>query len=334
MKKILKGVCMIAVIALAFTSCKKTDEKTGMRFTGSTQTMVEESLDENRNYNAPNSDTRFEEGDQVMFYNLNVDDASYTNYGIYTADSEGKIVDFTYSSGTIINHNPTETALFAFYPAEIVNNARLSHENEAMFEITDYQVYREKNGNPIASKGSLCMASKDVVAAGVDENHFLFDNIMGMLRLNLTSTSGKKIQSIVYEDNTFNVTGRVHLKIDKVDPTVLTSLLNNYGQEGNDVALANYIQESGYYVDATQAGLKGKTITLDCGEEGVQLQANKVKSFYITLRPLAMYNGFKLTFNFVGGETIEYTYDGTASGTSLMIRPNVIKKLTRNVDEL
>lgn len=333
MKKILKGVCMIAVIALAFTSCKKTDEKTGIRITGSTQDLVEESLDENRNYNSPTNKTWFEVGDQVMFYNLNVDDASYTNYGIYTADNEAQISEFTYSSGTIINHNPVETALFAFYPAEIVNNARLSHENEAMFEITDRQVYREKNQYAIIPKGTLCMASKDIVAAGVDEQHFVFDNIMGVLKLKLKSTSGKKIQSIVYEDNTFNVTGRVHLKIDKVDPTVLTSLLNNYGQEGNDVALANYIQESGYYVDATQAGLKGKTITLDCGE-GVQLVSNKYKEFFIVLRPLAMYNGFKLTFNFVGGETIEYTYDGSASGTSLMIRPGVMKNLTRNVDEL
>jgi hypothetical protein len=333
MKKILKGVCMIAVIALAFTSCKKSNEKTGIRISGSTQALVEENLDENRNYNSPNNKTWFEEGDQVMFYNLNVDDASYTNYGIYTADNEAQITEFTYSSGTIINHNPTETALFAFYPAEIVNNARLSHENEAMFEITDNQVYREKNGVSIIPQRTLCMASKDVVAAGVDEQHFLFDNIMGVLKLNLKSTSGKTIESIVYEDNTFNVTGRVHLKIDKVDPTVLTSLLNNYGTEGNDVAIANYIQESGYYVDATQAGLKGKTITLDCGE-GVQLHPTKAKPFFITLRPLAMYNGFKLTFNFVGGETIEYTYDGSASGTSLMIRPGVIKTLTRNVDQL
>jgi hypothetical protein len=341
MKKILKGVCMIAVIALAFTSCKKTDEKVGMRITGSTQNPVEESLDEERSYivyHTPTSNkfnTYFEVGDQVMFYNLNETDPTQTNYGIYTADDEGQITEFTYSSGTIINHNPTETHLYAFYPAEIVNNAKLwdlAHGNEVMFEITDHQVYREKDGMAILPKGTWCQASKDIVAANVDEQHFEFNNIMGALRLKLTSPSGKKIESIVYEDNTFDVTGRTHVDIDKVDPIMLTNLLNHFGDPAYATTLNNYIHEAGYYTDPTQAGIKGKTITLDCGE-GVQL-GSTVKDFFIVLRPAAMYNGFKLTFNIVGEAPIEYTYNGTASGQGLMIKPNGIKKLTLNIDTI
>lgn len=327
---------MLAVVALAFTSCKKNNEqKEGIRFSGVTEAFVVNTFDEDRAYIGTNGNTNtfFEVNDQIMVYNLNSDDATHTNYGIYWTDKAGHRVDWYYSSGTVINHNPTETALFAFYPAEIVNNARLwEGENEAMFEIVDHQEYRKYGNQVVLPKTTLAMAAADTVAAGVDEKEFQFRNIMGGLWLRLTDTQARTITSIVYEDNTFNVTGRVHLKIDKVDPDVLLSLLNNYGQPGNAEALAAYISESGYFVDDAHAALKGKVITLDCGE-GVQLSANSAKDFLITLRPLAMYDGCKITFNFAEGEPLVYNFAG-GTPQQRMIRPNNFTRLVRNLSNL
>ena len=336
MKKIFRGVCMLAVVALAFTSCKKNNEqKEGIRFSGVTEAFVVNTFDEDRAYIGTNGNTNtfFEVNDQIMVYNLNSDDATHTNYGIYWTDKAGHRVDWYYSSGTVINHNPTETALFAFYPAEIVNNARLwEGENEAMFEIVNHQEYRKYGNQVVLPKTTLAMAAADTVAAGVDEKEFQFRNIMGGLWLRLTDTQARTITSIVYEDNTFNVTGRVHLKIDKVNPNVLLSLLNNYGQPGNAEALAAYISESGYFVDDAHAALKGKVITLDCGE-GVQLSANSAKDFLITLRPLAMYDGCKITFNFAEGEPLVYNFAG-GTPQQRMIRPNNFTRLVRNLSNL
>ena len=336
MKKIFRGVCMLAVVALAFTSCKKNNEqKEGIRFSGVTEAFVVNTFDEDRAYIGTNGNTNtfFEVNDQIMVYNLNSDDATHTNYGIYWTDKAGHRVDWYYSSGTVINHNPTETALFAFYPAEIVNNARLwEGENEAMFEIVNHQEYRKYGNQVVLPKTTLAMAAADTVAAGVDEKEFQFRNIMGGLWLRLTDTQARTITSIVYEDNTFNVTGRVHLKIDKVNPDVLLSLLNNYGQPGNAEALAAYISESGYFVDDAHAALKGKVITLDCGE-GVQLSANSAKDFLITLRPLAMFDGCKITFNFAEGEPLVYNFAG-GTPQQRMIRPNHFTRLVRNLSNL
>jgi len=339
MKKILRGVCMMAVVALAFTSCKKNNGQTeGMRFSGTAQNFEVQSFDEERAYivlNGTKFSTNFEANDQIMVYNLNSDDATRTNYGIYWTDRDGHTVDWYYSSGTVINHPTTETNLFAFYPAEIVNNARLwEGDNEAMFEITDHQVYRTKGSTVLIPKGTMAMASKDVVAAYVEEKEFDFKNIMGGLWLRLTDNQNRKVTSIVYEDNMFNVTGRVHLKIDEVDPDILTDLLNNYDPSNTTymTSLTDYITRSGYYVDDANNYLKGKTITLDCGE-GVQLGSTP-KDFFIIMRPLAMYGGFKVTFNFAEGQPLEWSYTGPASGLNLMIKPNNLNRFIRNLADL
>ena len=336
MKRIFRGICMLAVVALAFTSCKKNEQTEGIRFTGTTEDfVVNTALDEERAYISSNGNTNtfFEANDQIMVYNLNSDDATLTNYGIYWTNKAGHKVDWFYSSGTVINHNPVETAIFAFYPAEIVNNARLwEGENEAMFEIVNHQEYRKYGGSVVLPKTTLCMAANDVVANNVEEKDLQFRNIMGGLWLRLTDSQSRTITSIEYEDNTFNVTGRVHVKIDKVDTQVLLDLLENYGQPGNDVAIANYIQECGYYVDDAHNSLKGKVITLNCGD-GVQLNPNTAQNFMITLRPLAMYDGCKITFNFTEGEPVVFEFD---QGTPLtrMIRPNNFTRITRNIANL
>jgi len=324
MKKILRGVCMMAVVALAFTSCKKNNEQNeGIRFSGVTEAF-EVTPCEDRAYIGTNSNQSFFEiNDQIMVYNLD-EEATKTNYGIYWTKTGGHIVDWFYSSGTVINHrDASTTTLFAFYPAEIVNNARLwEGDNEAMFEIVDHQTYRKLNGQVVVPKGTLAMAAKDEIAQDVEEEQFKFKNIMGVLKLNLKSSTGKTVKSIVYEDNMFYVTGRVHLKINQVDPDEMTWLINNYNPSNTTYMnrLQDYIDATNYFVDDAHVSLKGKTMTLDCGD-GVKLNST-AQPFLITLRPLAGYAGFKVTINF----TDDSSYVITTTNNN-MIKPNDIRDM-------
>ena len=314
MKQILRGVCMIALVALAFTSCKKEDENNAKSFYATAQTMVTE----DRAYMEGNM-TNFEEGDQMLMYNVNYDDANQTYYGIYFADFDGHTVQYTYSSGNIKNHGIRNAngAFFGFYPAEIVDNGYLhTHANEVMFEIAPIQTYRQKAGYVALPDEAMAMACKVADQDVLMDNEFKFKNIMGVLHLVLKSNTNKVVTSIVYEDAAFNVSGRAHVQIDKVDPNLMLTLLNNYGQPGNDAAIANYITNCGWYVDDAGIGLKGKTMTLDCGE-GVQL-SKTAKHFYICLRPLAARNGMTITVNFSEGEP----YVISTTNPNNMIRPN------------
>lgn len=334
MKKILRSVCMIAVVALAFTSCKKNNDQkeVGIRITGSTESFVDGAIEDRAYING--NETDFEKDDQIMVYNVNIEEPNKTNYGIYWTTEPGHDVTWKYSSGTVINHNNLEDLFLAFYPAEIVNNGNLWHgNNEALFEIVNHQDYRKLNGTVAVPKGTLAMAAQEPVAEIVDEIHVQFRNIMGIMVINMKSASSKVVESIVYEDNFFNVTGRVHLKLHEVDSEELLWLCNNYDRTNTTymTRLANYITNSGYYVDDAYVAMKGKTITLNCGEDGVQLNPNTPQQFIITLRPLAAYDGYKLTVNFKDGSHAELST--TNGGLDRMIKPNTRKTVNiNNVD--
>lgn len=322
----------MAVVVLAFSSCKKNvnQEQAGIRFSGSTEAFVVED-GENRAYVGVNGgDSWFEKDDQIMVWNVNSEEPQKTNYGIYWTLNAGTDVPWKYSSGTVINHTGKEDRILAFYPAEIVNNARLwDGDNEVMFEIVDHQTYRKIGNSVVLPKLTLGMAADENITELVDDVHFHFKNIMGVLRLDMKSASGKTVTSIVYEDKVFNVTGRVHLKIDKVDTEVLTNLLNNYDPTNATymASLADYIAESGYYVDDAHVAMKGKTITLDCGD-GVTLNANTPQTFLITLRPLAAWGGFDITVNFSDGTHAQF---GTTANN--VIKPNRMRQIpVNNVD--
>ena len=317
MKQMFKTMCMLAIVALAFGSCKKSENNAAM-FYGHTQEL--ESDDSERAY-IDGTSTMFEVGDQVMMYNINNTDPTQSYYGIYTATATGNATQFEFSSGNIEQYGARQDAFFAYYPAQNVSNSYLvSGGNLAVFTIPTEQTYRELNGVSIMPAGALAMASKDATHSQIQDAHFSFQNIMGAVNLKLYSNGNttRKVESIVFEDNRFNITGDVHMKIHVVNPTKMTSLLNNYP---NDMAALNqYIDELGYFVD----GNKGKTITLNCG--GVELTSSP-KNFYIALRPLAMYAGFKVTVNFEGGAKAVIT-----STKNNMIKPNLQKNFSINVE--
>lgn len=325
MKKILKGACIVAMVALAFTSCKK-NENSAHSIYVTTQSV--EISDGERSYVDPANHIIVEQGDQVMLYNIDNAGGPRSYYGVYTARTTGwQNVKLDYQSGPIIDHMDRADAFFAFYPGQRVNNAYLSQNNMGIFNVENRQTYREINGQTVYAERSWAMAAKDESNATVTDAQFEFKNIMGGVNFKLsTNQSNKAIKSIVFEDNLFNIAGDVHLKIDEVDPVEMTWLCDNYNPNNATYMqrLNDYIDAVGYFVDGDQ---KGKTITLDCGE-GVALTSTP-KSFYIVLRPLAMYGGFTATVNFT--DNTQAVISSTRPVVN-MIKPNLFKRFTLNVD--
>lgn len=329
MKKILKGVCMLALVAMAFTSCKKNENKAHTFYATSEELVVSNVDRAYIVYQGNSASTDFEAGDQIMMYNLNYSDPRQTYYGVYTARTTGHTVPYDYQSGPIIDHMSKQDAFFGYYPGQRVNNAYLADRNVVVFNIPNYQNYREINGVAAPAERSMAMAAKyetDDPVATIDDADLQFKNIMGVLRLDLRSNTPRTVKSIVFEDKKFNITGDVHLRIDKVDDTRLLSLINrfsaNYDTNPSYMAeLNDCINDLGYFVD----GEKGNTITLNCGE-GVQINGT-AKPFYIALRPAAYYAGCIITINFEEGEPAVIN-----SSRNNMFKPNDLKVMPLLVD--
>lgn len=323
MNKILKGLCMVALVALAFTSCKKDDNNAKSFYAYPGEVAFEEDGADKAYING--SVLMMEAGDEVMLYNIDNVNAANSVYGLYTTDATGTPVHFTYQEGPIANNGTKMDAFFAFYPGGIVDNSQLANDNYAVFSIPKEQVYREVNGVSTLPANGWAMAAKDDTHANIADANFKFQTIMGGLCLKLTSTSGKTVRSLEVTDNGSPITGDVHLKIHKVNPNTLTSLINSYNPT-DDTFLANlqsYIHEAGYYVDGAN---KGQRISLNCGN-GVALNGKTPKPFYVCVRPAAFYYGFSISVNFTDG-----THALIETSKNKMVKPGVIKSTSVNVD--
>jgi len=316
MKKILKGVCLMGVVALLATSCNKNkDQETAKIQTFNQQFESVESdfgpgYDGEKVYLNP-SDNRlyFETGDLLTLFKINADPTLSACGDFTPANTQVDHTTWTPAGTTTL---PEEGDLYAFCPGGInYVTPNLLEGNRATFHIPAVQVYRE---NTLPVEGFF-MASK--LEEGQDA--FYFRNICGAMLLRLYSSKDRVVTSIVVKDKAKNICGDVTLIIPEVEPATLTSLYTNYSD--NEAWQTNYllpyIQRSGYSVSNG-----GNTITVDCGN-GVQIgkTAATATNFYITLRPLALRKGCEITVNYIGGS---YTIN---SNKNNMIGPNIIRKM-------
>jgi len=319
MKKVMRFACLVGVVALALTSCKK-NEQTATSFKAATEQFVVESEDDSRVYVNTNNQIVFEQNDQVMLFNIGgeVDDAA-----LYYSTSTDTYVEFRPVQEVGIN--PTadaEGAFYAFYPGENVIPANLRSESRYKFPVAAEQEYRTLNGNVAVPKGAMYMAAKEANVKQLGQVNFQFKNICGLACFKFySSTPGKTIKRIKVEDKTFNISGDVELRVDKVDPDEMTSLLNNYNLSNQSYVdqLNDYIREVGYNVTNS-----GRSIVLNLGE-GVELTTTKAtaKQFLMVLRPLALKNGCKIYVS--EDSTGENWILAADSNKDNMIRPNLFR---------
>ena len=310
---------MIALVALAFTSCKKQEQKSNVMIV--TQQLVD--MDENRAYIASNNKITFEEGDVVMIFNIDNEVPTHSHCAQYEAIQEGNYVTMQ-NCGTGEVAEDILDAYYAFYPggAHNIHTEMAGGENKSMFYVAPTQEYRP---NRVPLEAMYMAAKVDNVAhlheTENPETAFYFRNICGIYDMMMFDPNGPTVvKEIKITDNSFDLSGWVELIIPEVDPVEMQSLFNNY--DPNNTAymqsLAQYLNRVGYNVTE-----QGNTLTLTMPEEGVQIGTTQATCthFYMVLRPLALTNGYTIDIEFADGST--KTID--LSDRNHQVAPNVIK---------
>ena len=317
MKKLLRGVCLMGVVALLATSCKKTNTNSMVYRGYSYDSQFDTELanydgDGSRAYIDATAKVMFEADDQVILFNVENADGEGSECAMYKVQADSYQPVLEPVGVETVSDELMALGKYAFYPGDNVT-PQLSNENRATFPLVSTQEYREVSGAPVIDKNSLYMAAKiDNELEAV--NVFAFRNICGVLKLQFFSPSGKTVKSIAVTDRDMYLSGDVTLKIHEVDPGYMMQLFRNYGAAGNEELIAEYMQQVGYSVAADS-----KTMTIDCGT-GVQLGTSRTNAntFYMVLRPLALRNGFD----------IEITFSDNTTKTIAVDRDNTIKPNT------
>ena len=330
MNKIAKSLCMMAVVALAFTSCKKNQTDTqSIKFNGTTQQfeVLNDGDDFEKVYLDGNNTVQFEEGERIQLFNVMSPEGTGSNAVLYELDAN-MILQQIEGYGEI--GSQTSGNYYAFYPGENVKRLNMSNENRAKFRLDAVQNDRRDDaGNVMIPMKALYMAAKDMTHTNLADAYYDFKNICGMLSLKFYSPSGKTVKSIEVTDNHFNLVGDVTLKIHEVDPVYMTTLFRNYDENNS-----TYMAELQDYLSADRLGymLDGdisRTLKLDCGN-GVQLGTTKAEAtrFFLVMRPLALLKGCTIKITFT-----DDTYKEITSTKNNMISPNVIRNISAvNVD--
>lgn len=322
MKRVIRCFCMIALVALVFTSCKKQEQKSNVMIV--TQQLVDENVDENRAYYDPTSlKIMFEEGDVVMIFNIDNEVPTHSHCAQYEALQEGNYVTMQ-NCGTGEVAEDILDAYYAFYPGgrDNIRTEMAGGENKSMFYVAPTQEYRPDR----VPLEAMYMAAKVDNVAHLHETEnpetaFYFRNICGVYDMMLFDPNGPTVvKEIKITDNSFDLSGWVELIIPEVDPVEMQSLFNNY--DPNNTAymqsLAQYLNRVGYNVTE-----QGNTLTLTMPEEGVQIGTTQATCthFYMVLRPLALTHGYTIDITFADGST--KTID--MSDRNHQVAPNVIK---------
>lgn len=324
MKKVIKCLGMMALVAVAFTSCKKAETKSSI--TVASQDLV--TVDEDRTYlDDASGKTYFEIGDRVMVFNISETTPTESNCAVYESIGEGSSVQFVNSGYGDAAQDALDAGYYAFYPFVEPNQNIITElnygENKSKFRVQAEQTYREDK----VSLGDLYMAGHST-AANLDAAVATFQmrNIMGVLRLLPYEAAQRTVTQIQVVDNRFHLSGWVELIIPEVNAGELQTLFNSYSETEAWMNAANAIKNRmGYNV--TDAGY---SITLNV-PDGVQLGATKATTtaFNIVLRPLAMSQGFHIIFTFDDGTTKDV--DASAIH-NFCIKPNTRLNLGLNMD--
>ena len=303
MKKTFKMIgmaCLVGAFAFAGSSCKKNDTDTTSSFKVSLPAVEETTIGEERAY-IDWEDGRYmkwSKDDRVMFYNLNSD---YTKsirnpYTLY----EGAGTTTAFFHGNVMG-DEQDLGYFAFYPAEKVEIPEndlfengIGPRNSQTFSVPAEQTYNE--GTMDAK--SLVMACSEWAPTDAAN----FSHIFGFIKVRIKAQPElgyNKVEWVSVTDNTFHLSGDITIDLPGVDEEELERLINIAYNPAKDwendymIPLTNYLHSINYHGNGT-----GKTITLNCPEP-VQLTAD-YKDFFITLRPGALAEGFKVTVKFEG----------------------------------
>jgi hypothetical protein len=305
-KKIFYGICMLGLVALVATSCKK-KEGTTNSFGATHGAFQVVNIDDERAYIDPETYlTMWEDGDQFKVFNFEngrfaifqvEEGAGGANQSHFVNQGE----DIGYASG-----------YYAFYPAEMVQSDFDGVYQK--FVLDDIQYVHGIDSYTYALQNiSIPQAAYTTYA----ENHYNFNIVFGVANFLVKCSPGtggvtRYVEKIVVEDNHFNLCGEVTLKPNKIDATKLSQLMG-YLKTSNDEMFAQKWSE--YVISHEGDGLGysaiggGKVLTYDFtsmnGGKGIALNGMDARSLMIGLRPGAFAYGFTLKIYVRDGEDMK-----------------------------
>jgi hypothetical protein len=340
MKKVLKCMGMMALVALAFTSCKKNETKSITVYANAPQFKVE-SVDEERLYIDNDGYGYFEQGDVCMLFNISESTPTKSHAALYGATTPGVTnVPFVNIGYGEVGEDMLD-GYYAYYPGGVGHMITFlsEGENKCKFYVAPEQEYRPN----LVPKDALYNASKGVndVHLMHGDVHFEFYPICGVLALKPYEAAKRTVTKIEIVDNVFRLSGLVELIIPEVDPIEMQALFDNYDLTNPSYVaqLEAYKNKVGYNVTGedvynmltgeTDHYVMGKRMTLNI-PGGVQLGDSKDNTpvFNIVLRPLAMSQGSHIIFTFDNGDT----KDVDLSNVSRLIKPGFVLKQNLNMD--
>ena len=294
-KKIFYGICMMGLVALVATSCKKKEESANS-FSATHGAFEAVSIDDDRAYLDPETKlTIWDEEDQIKVFNFEKGREAIfqvENAGANTCRFVNQGEDIGYASG-----------YYAFYPAEMAADTFDGVYQKFVLDPVQYVRSFSDDGY---SYGMQTVSIPQAAYTTYQENHYYFKIIFGIARFNMTCApkDGKTryVQKIVVRDNHFNLCGEVTLKPNKIDQGKLSELMTylkaandeQYAIKWNEYVLSHEGDGLGYSARGGGKELIYDFTSLNNLGHGVGLNNVDVRSMMVGLRPGALAYGFYL----------------------------------------
>lgn len=327
-------LCMVGVVALLVSSCKKNESKTVSIGLPTFEESIVDGGGEKLyiDFNASNA-LKWNGNDEIMIYNLDAENGTKTVKKVYSTGASAEGATNANFDGDDLGDKMDH--YFIFYPVSKIatGTSALNNINYETFTVPAEQDYTLINGNPSVDPDGLAAACE----VSSLTSHFSLKHIFGVCRLRLKGTN-KKVTKIELIDEHHGLAGNVGMKLHEVNMNTFSNLMNLYTLASNGTSGMNpsfisqwntYRETLGYTSEATS-----HKITLNCvteaTPEGVQLNESTVTPFYIAVRPGAFIDGFKIKVYF-GNESKEILNYNTPN-TAYRIRPGVISGFTPTVD--
>jgi hypothetical protein len=333
MKRIFSTLCLVALVALVATSCKKkTDE--GASFNVSLEPIkgyvAGESFDGSKAYIDPSDWTmRWNDGDEIMVYNLNAEDYTQSVCHRFQAypNSEGKTK--TGFGGTAVGPKMSGGYFYFYHANKAAGN--IQQDNRETFTVAKTQ-YCDK---PFYGTTYFCDPTAIVMACPVNaiaNTDFIMQHIFGFMNIGIAGAyagyqeNPKWIKSIELHDDSWNLNGSLSLKLLAVDPSKFSTAMG-YLESGNSqyqTYLSQYLNELGYHAQGND-----KVIIFDCSQvnngQGVEIKWHEWKNFFIPVRPGAFYTGFHIVVNYT--DNTSSTFNPAQGGNAMdwLIKPGCFR---------
>ncbi len=335
-KKIVYGICMMALVALVATSCKKKEEN--VSFTAEIGLLQAD--DAERAYiNPVTLATHWMGDEQVKIYNINESDPSQSVAQVYQLNTGGAGSSLI---GSGIGYN---TRYYAFCPAEMAIDFDGIYEK---FDIKDNQPLFANPAEPGMYMVTISGTSLPLAATCTYENTvFPFQHIFGIVGFRFKCQPEmidnvpkfRRLESMTITDPNMFLSGYVTLKPNKINSDYLSEIMTAYKNGADFDEIARY---QSYVLSHEGEGLgysaegRGHSISYDLRDAGgIQWNPNvEYVTVYVAMRPGALAKGFNVSLDVFqeGKGTRTVSIDFPAKRSKVM-EPNYLKGYTYDLTQ-